>query len=323
MGARGKFIVLSWRENMNPELYILGSSSATPTRERHPSAQILKIESEKILIDCGEGTQSQMIKFGIRHTGINTICISHLHGDHYFGLIGLISTMSLMGRTQSLRLIGPPGLKQILELQIEQGGMSLKFELIFIPTSMDKFERIYETDTFEIKTFPLKHRIHCTGFLISEKKKERNLNIERVKELNIPVNDYKKIKLGEDFTNGHGETTMNEDLTFDPPAPKSYAYCSDTIFDPSIAEYVKDCNLLYHEATYMRNLEDRAEMYFHSTAEQAAKIAKLANAAHLIIGHFSSRYDHLGPLLEEAKSVFSKTSLAIEGEKHLVKIHND
>jgi ribonuclease Z len=308
---------------MNPELYILGSSSATPTRERHPSAQILKIESEKILIDCGEGTQSQMIKYGLRHTGINTICISHLHGDHYFGLIGLISTMSLMGRTQNLSLIGPPGLKQIIELQIEHGGMSLKFELIFIPTSMDKFEKIYETDTFEIKTFPLKHRIHCTGFLISEKKKERNLNIERAKELNIPVNDYKKIKLGEDFTNEHGETTKNDALTFDPPAPKSYAYCSDTIFDPSIAEYVKDCNLLYHEATYMRNLEDRAEMYFHSTAEQAAKIAKLANAAHLIIGHFSSRYDHLGPLLEEAKSVFSKTSLAIEGEKHLVKIHND
>ena len=308
---------------MNPELYILGSSSATPTRERHPSAQILKIESEKILIDCGEGTQSQMIKFGIRHTGINTICISHLHGDHYFGLIGLISTMSLMGRTQSLTLIGPPGLKQIIELQIEHGGMSLKFELIFISTNMEQFEKIYETNVFEIKSFPLKHRIHCTGFLISEKKKERNLNIERVKELNIPINDYKKIKLGEDFTNGHGETTMNEALTFDPPAPKSYAYCSDTIFDPSIADFVKNCNLLYHEATYMRNLEDRAEMYFHSTSEQAAKLAKLANAGHLIIGHFSSRYDHLGPLLEEAKSVFPKTSLAIEGEKHLVKIYND
>jgi ribonuclease Z len=308
---------------MNPELYILGSSSATPTRERHPSAQILKIEGEKILIDCGEGTQSQMIKYGIRHTGINTICISHLHGDHYFGLIGLISTMSLMGRTQSLTLIGPPGLKQILELQIEQGGMSLKFELIYIPTSMDKFEKIYETDAFEIKTFPLKHRIHCTGFVISEKKKERNLNIDSAKEYNIPISAYKEIKLGADYTNEKGEIINNDVLTFDPAEPKSFAYCSDTIFDPSIVEYIKDCNLLYHEATYMRNLEDRAELYFHSTAEQAAKIAKLANVGHLIIGHYSSRYDHLGPLLEEAKSVFPKTSLAIEGEKHNVKIYNN
>lgn len=323
MGARGKFIVLSWRENMNPELYILGSSSATPTRERHPSAQILKIESEKILIDCGEGTQSQMIKFGIRHTGINTICISHLHGDHYFGLIGLISTMSLMGRAQSLTLIGPPGLKQIIELQIEQGGMSLRFELIFINTRMDTSEKIYESDVFEIKTFPLKHRIHCTGFVITEKKKERNLNIECAKEFNVPISAYKEIKLGANFTNENGQIIANEILTFDPPAPKTFAYCSDTIFDPSIVEFIKDCTLLYHEATYMKNMEDRAELYFHSTAEQAAKIAQLANAGHLVIGHFSSRYEHLGPLLEEAKSVFSKTSLAIEGEKHNVKIHNN
>lgn len=300
---------------MNSELYILGSSSATPTRERHPSAQLLKIESEKILIDCGEGTQSQLIKYGLRHTGINTICISHLHGDHYFGLIGLISTMSLMGRTQALTLIGPPGLKSIVELQIEHGGMSLKFDLIFIQTRMDVSETIYKTDFFEIKTFPLQHRIHCTGFLFTEKKKDRGLNMEKVKALGIPVSAFKDIKHGADYQFENGTTIPNADISFDPPEPKTYAYCSDTIYDPSIVPYIQNCTLLYHEATYMKNLQDRAELYFHSTAEQAALIAMQAQANYLMIGHYSSRYDHLGPILDEAKSVFPKTMLAIEGEK--------
>jgi ribonuclease Z len=298
---------------LNPELYILGSGSATPTRERNPSAQLLKIGSAKILIDCGEGTQMQLLKYGIRHTGIDYICISHLHGDHYFGLIGLISTMSLMGRQQVLNIIGPPGLKPILDLQILHGGMSLKFDLNFISTNGNHPEDIITTDDFELSTFPLKHRIHCTGFLIKEAPKQRRLLPEVANSYNIPVEAFKDIKAGSDYINEAGEVIANDILTEAAGTPRSYAYCSDTIFDKQIATYFKDVNVLYHESTYMKNLEDRANMYFHSTAEQAATIAQMTNAAQLLIGHFSSRYDNLQPLLDEAKEVFTNTELAVEG----------
>ncbi len=298
---------------MNPELYILGSGSATPTRERNPSAQLLKIGSAKILIDCGEGTQMQLLKYGVRHTGVDYICISHLHGDHYFGLIGLISTMSLMGRQQLLNIIGPPGLKDILDMQILHGGMSLKFDLNFIPTNGNHPEHILSNEDFELSSFPLKHRIHCTGFLIKESPKQRRLLPEIAASYNIPVEAFKAIKAGSDYTNEAGEVIPNDILTEAAGAPRSYAYCSDTIFDKQIASYFKDVNLLYHESTYMKNLEDRANMYFHSTAEQAATIAQMTNASQLIIGHFSSRYDNLQPLLDEAREVFENTELAVEG----------
>lgn len=298
---------------MNPELYILGSGSATPTRERNPSAQLLKIGSAKILIDCGEGTQMQLLKYGVRHTGVDFICISHLHGDHYFGLIGLISTMSLMGRQQLLNIIGPPGLKDILDLQILHGGMSLKFDLNFIPTNGNHPEHILSNEDFELSSFPLKHRIHCTGFLIKESPKQRRLLPEIAASYNIPVEAFKAIKAGSDYTNEAGEVIPNDILTEAAGVPRSYAYCSDTIFDKQIASYFKDVNLLYHESTYMKNLEDRANMYFHSTAEQAATIAQMTNASQLIIGHFSSRYDNLQPLLDEAREVFKNTELAVEG----------
>lgn len=300
---------------MNPEIYILGSSSATPTRERHPSSQILKMDSAKIMIDCGEGTQSQLLKYGIRQTGIDYICISHLHGDHYFGLIGLISTMNLMGRQQNLSIIGPPELKIILDQQILYGQMTPKFEIIFYPTSTNGFNHVLETDKFEIFSFPLKHRIHCTGFLIKEKESPRTLLIDKAKEANIPVEFYKRIKAGEDFVQNDGTVIPNRELTTDPEAIKSYAYCSDTIYDPEIVPYISNCSMLYHESTYLKNLEDRATLYFHSTAEQAAKIAVMANAGKLIIGHFSSRYENLQPLLDEAREIFPNTELAIEGEK--------
>lgn len=306
-------------ETMNPELYILGSSSATPTRERHPSAQLLKLEGEKILIDCGEGTQSQLLRFGLRHTGVNTICISHLHGDHYFGLIGLISSMSLMGRQQALNIIGPPALKQILDLQITHGGMSLKFEILFHPTNPHRREFILKTPLFEISSFPLQHRIHCTGFLFTENKKEKHLNMDAITAHGVPVSAYKDIKAGQSFTTEDGQLIANSILTFEPLPPKTYAYCSDTIFDPGIVEHISGADLLYHEATYMKNLEERASMYYHSTAEQAAKIAGMAGVGQLLIGHFSSRYDHLKPLLDEARSVFPDTLLALEGEKFVVR----
>lgn len=267
------------------------------------------------MIDCGEGTQSQLLKYGIRQTGIDYICISHLHGDHYFGLIGLISTMSLMGRQQDLHIIGPPELKTILDLQILHGGMSLKFQLQFYPTHPNEFKKIIETPHFELSSFPLKHRIHCTGFLLKEGPKERHLDIDKMKQYNVPVNQYKVIKSGADFITSDGKTIQNHELTNDPDPSHSYAYCSDTIFDPEIVDYIKNADLLYHESTYLKNMEDRAIQYFHSTAEQAARIALMANVGKLIIGHFSSRYENLQPLLDEAREVFPNSKLAIEGEK--------
>lgn len=299
---------------MNLELFILGSSSATPTRDRHPSAQLLKIESEKILIDCGEGTQNQLLKYGLRHTGIDYICISHLHGDHYFGLIGLISTMSLMGRSKVLNILAPEALKDIIELQIKHGGMALKFELNFIPTSSAGFETPVETAYFTISTFPLQHRIHCTGFLIRETEKEKHINMDAVRQYGIPVEAFRDLKTGKNYVDPNGHEIENSIITFEPKPPKSYAYCSDTIYDPGIVDWIKGTNMLYHEATYLSNLSDRAELYYHSTAAQAAEIARSAGAGCLLIGHFSSRYDYLKPLLEEAKSVFPNTALATEGQ---------
>lgn len=301
--------------NLTPELHIIGTGSATPARERHPSAQVLQVGSSKILIDCGEGTQMQLLKFGIKHTGIDYICISHLHGDHYFGLIGLLSTMSLTGRTKDIHLIGPPELASIVNLQIQAGNMHLNYPVHYISTQGEKSELLIETEEFSISSIPLKHRIHCTGFKIVEATKPRHLDIEAVKRHQIPVDQYKTIKAGQDFINPQGEIIPNEQLTLAPEPSRSFAYCSDTIYDPEIVPYIQDVDVLYHESTYTKNLIDRAELYYHSTAEQAADIAKMARVGLLIIGHFSSRYDneHLDQLLDEAREVFPTTELAIEG----------
>ena len=300
------------------ELYILGSSSATPTKDRHPSAQVLKIGSEKILIDCGEGTQSQLMKFGIKQANLNTICISHLHGDHYFGLIGLLSTMSLYGRTQAMTIIGPPMLKDIIDIQLTASGMALNFELIHIETTMDKHHTVYQTAAFSIQSFPLQHRIHCTGFLIQESPKERHLNTAAIEQYQIPVTAYKAIKAGQDYNGPDGQTIPNAVLTTAAASPCSYAYCSDTIFDPQIVPFIKGAHTLYHEATYTNEHADRAELYFHSTAEGAATIAQMAEVKQLIIGHYSSRYGQLDGLLKEAAAVFSPVDLAIEGKTYII-----
>ncbi len=298
---------------MKPELYILGSNSATPTRDRHPTAQILRIGSSKIMIDCGEGTQNQLLKYGLRHTGITHICISHLHGDHYFGLIGLLSSMSLSGRKDTLYLIGPPALNEIINLQITHGGISLNFSIDFIATNPNQPSFVTQTNLFSIESFPLKHRIHCTGFLIKELPKELHINLEAIQFYKVPVSLLNDLKKGADFITENGETIANHLLTTPAHPSYSYAFCSDTIYDPEIVHYIKNVDLLYHEATFMKNLEERAQLYYHSTAEQAGKIAQQANVKKLIIGHFSSRYDNLEMLLKEAQEVFENTVLAIEG----------
>lgn len=258
------------------------------------------------------------MQLGIRHTGLDYICISHLHGDHYFGLIGLLSSMSLMGRKQPLHLIGPPPLKKIIDLQLLHGGHPPDFDIVFHPTNPNSPEFVVKTPSFELSTFPLKHRIHCTGFLIKEGKKDRPLNMNAMEHHSIPVAYYRSIKTGNDYTDVKGTTIMNNELTFDPKPLKSYAYCSDTIFDLDIVEYIRESTLLYHEATYMEALIEKASDRYHSTAIQAATIAKHAGVHKLIIGHFSSRYDNLEPLLLEAKTVFEHTELALEGVKFLI-----
>ena len=300
------------------ELYILGSSSATPTKDRHPSAQVLKIGSEKILIDCGEGTQSQLMKFGIKHANLNTICISHLHGDHYFGLIGLLSTMSLYGRSQAMTIIGPPQLKDIIDIQLKASGMALNFELLHIETSMDKPDLVLQTATYSIQTLPLQHRIHCTGFIIQETAKERHLNTTAIEQYQIPVSAYKSIKAGNDYQMPNGDIIANSALSTAAKSPSSYAYCSDTIFDTSIVNTIKGVHTLYHEATYSNEHADRAGLYFHSTAEQAATIANMAQVQQLIIGHYSSRYGQLDGLHKEAAAIFPATDLAIEGKTYTI-----
>lgn len=301
-----------------PELYILGSSSATPTRDRNPSAQILKFGHDKIMIDCGEGTQMRLIQLGIRHTGLDYICISHLHGDHYYGLIGLISSMNLMGRKTALNIIGPPPLKKILDLQLLEGGKQPEFDIIFHPTNPNEAEFILKTNHFELRSFPLKHQIHCTGFVLTETPKERSLNIENIEKYHIPISFFKNIKAGEDFVTETGETISYKELSYDPKPSRSYAYCSDTIFDLDIVQYIKNCTVLYHEATYLEALQEKAAERYHSTAKEAGIIADKACVDHLLIGHFSSRYDNLDPLLHEAQTTFTKCALALEGLKFYI-----
>ncbi|MBC7425500.1 MAG: ribonuclease Z [Bacteroidia bacterium] len=303
---------------MKAELHVLGSSSALPTKDRHPSAQVLTIGYEKILIDCGEGTQTQLVRYGIKLSAINYICISHLHGDHYFGLIGLISTMSLNGRKLPLHIIAPSPLKEIIELQLKYGHMANSFELIYHDTNPDKQEFILSNDSFSLTSFPLKHRIQCNGFLITESKNERPLNASACEKAGIPIAFYRSIKLGNDFETSDGKKISNALLTFDPEPAKTFAYCSDTIFDGEIIPYIKNADLLYHETTYLHELADKAAERYHSTAKQAGEIAKQANVKKLVIGHFSSRYDNLDPLLEEARIEFSESHLGIEGSAFML-----
>lgn len=295
------------------KLQVLGCSSATPTRDRFPSAQILSVGSRKILIDCGEGTQVQMLHYGVKSHKIDTILISHLHGDHYFGLIGLLCTMSLMGRKNDVVLIGPPQLKEIIDIQLQNIGNHLEYKINFIPNDADSFQEIYSTDTYKISTFPLKHRIPCNGFLIEEQYKFYPLNYTKCKELGIPKEHYSRIKSGEDYEPLNGETIPFSQLVYPKKKQCKYAYVSDTLYYPELAEILSEPELLYHEATFLHELKERAAGTFHSTAKQAGIIATLSKSKKLLIGHYSARYNETDMLLAEAKSEFKNTIAAHEG----------
>ena len=296
------------------EISILGSSSATPIYQRHPTAQVLNINERLFLIDCGEGTLIQMNRYKIKFHRINHIFISHLHGDHYLGLVGLLSTMHLQGRTSELHIYAQEPLKEIVDVQLKYSETLLRYPLHFHFLDPTKAGLIFEDETIEVKTIILNHRIPCTGFLFTEKAGLRKLIKEKLEEHQIPVTFYHDLKCGKDYKSPEGKIISNATLTNDPKPARVYAFCSDTCYDERILPSIMNVDLLYHEATFLNDKAARAKETFHSTAGQAALIAKKANAKRLIIGHFSARYKNLYPLLEEAREVFSETTLAIEGD---------
>ncbi|MBL0355475.1 MAG: ribonuclease Z [Chitinophagaceae bacterium] len=292
-------------------LTILGNNSAIPAFDRFPTAQVLQTQDEGYLIDCGEGTQMQMTKYKIRRSKINHIFISHLHGDHYFGLPGLITSMSLLGRTQDLHLHAPAPLEQILQLQLDAASTELSYKLYFHALGDEK--EIMNDSKISVCSFRTQHRIECWGFLFKEKKNPRKIDADRIKGFEIPTSFYERLQKGEDYTTKKGTIIPNEEVTIASPAAKSYGYCADTIYDESLVEKIKSVDLLYHETTYLKGNEQKAAARFHSTTLQAAAIAEKAAVKKLLIGHFSAKYEMLEEFLTEACSVFPNTELALEG----------
>jgi ribonuclease Z len=303
---------------MKFEVTILGSSSATPIFHRNPTSQILNVNERLLMIDCGEGTQQQMLRFGIKYHKIDYIFISHLHGDHYFGLIGLISSMHLNGRKKPLYLYAPLEIKEILELQFKHSATVIKFPIEYYPIQNNTSEVILETNDVTVETIILNHRIPTTGFLFKEKQRLRKINKEVVENLAISEQYYAFIKKGMDFKDEAGNIHKAVDLTTEADTPKSYAYCSDTVADGSYIKQLDGVDLLYHESTFMHDMVDRAKETFHTTSLEAATIAKDCVVKKLMIGHFSARYRDLSPLLMEAKEIFPETYLAIEGETFII-----
>ncbi len=300
---------------MSFSVTILGSNSAVPAHGRHPSAQVLNINDRLYLIDCGEGTQMRFNEVGIRWMKINQIFISHLHGDHYFGLIGLISTYHLLKRPRPLDIFAPAELLGIIQQQLAVGNTVLCYELNFHALDAKESKRIFENEDITVDTILLKHRIDCLGFLFKERQRDRKINKDKLEEYDIPVELIPDIKKGMDIIDETtGDRILNTEITIDPARVRSYAYCCDTAFNPEIANQIRAVDLLYHDCTFDEQSAQRAEVTFHSTTIQAAEMAKLAEVKQLMIGHFSSKYDNLNPLLVEAKSVFENSVLAIEGK---------
>lgn len=300
------------------EVTVLGSGSATPSLIRNPSAQLLNAAGHFFLIDCGEGTQIQLRKNSVKIQRIGCILITHLHGDHYFGLMGLLQTMHLLGRQAKLTLVCPPALKEIIDLQNKHSQTGLSFELEYVFTKPKEKQLVYEDKHLEIHSFPLNHRIDCTGFLFKEKPGLRRIIKEQLQKHKISVAEINNLRLGFDVKDEEGRVVLNKDLTEPAPPTRSYAYCSDTIYDEKLVGYVAGVNLLYHETTFLQGEADRAKKTYHTTASQAAEIAVKAQAKQLLIGHFSARYGNTDDFLKEAKPVFENTRLAEEGSTYKI-----
>jgi ribonuclease Z len=298
---------------MSYQLTILGCSSALPTIDKNPTAQLLNANERFFLIDCAEGTQVQLRKHKIKFQKISRIFISHLHGDHYFGLIGLISSMHLLGREKELHIYAHQKLKLIIDIQLDVASTELCYPLFFHPITPDIDEVLFEDKKIRISTFPLNHGIDCNGFLFEEKLSPRKLLSEKVREYIIPIDKLKEIKQGSDFISADGKKIKNTEITKENRIPNSYAFCSDTKYHEELIEKIKDVKLLYHETTFMKDRSVRADETNHSTTIDAANIANLSSAKNLLIGHFSQRYQDEDLLLKEVKSIFNKAMIASEG----------
>ena len=295
------------------KLTILGCYSATPKVNTNPTAQVLEINNHMFLIDCGEGTQIQLRKNKIKFNRIKHIFISHLHGDHCFGLAGLISTFRLLTRETDLHIYAPKGLKEVITLQMKLSGSWTNYQLIFHELTSKKSELIYEDEKVEVYTIPLEHRVYTNGFLFKEKEGERKLDISAVEKSNIDISYYRKLKQGFNVKNEDGQLIKNEAVTNPPTQPKSYAFCSDTAYSEAIIPIIQNVDVLYHESTFLDKHEKLASPTKHSTAKHAASIAKQANVKKLILGHYSTRYDNLNDFKTEAQTIFDAVELAEDG----------
>lgn len=292
---------------------VLGSSAAIATNERGLTSHLINHCNRLFLIDCGEGTQFRLRELKIRTNRIKNIFISHLHGDHFFGLIGLLSTMHLMRRTEEITVYGPPKLKEIINMQLDASETRLYYNLNFVETNDEKTEVIYDDGKLRVLSLPLKHRIPTTGFIFQENEQPRHINKDAVDKYGVPIGYYDSLRRGVDFTTDDGERIPNNLLTTAPDTPRSYVFCSDTVYNEDVLESISGCDLLYHESTFTHDLEQTAKEKMHSTNVQAAMIAKKANAKKLLLGHFSARYEDLEPMLMEARDTFSETYLSEEG----------
>jgi ribonuclease Z len=296
------------------KLTILGCYAATPRTFTNPTSQILEIKNRLFLIDCGEGTQVQLRKNKIRFSKINHIFISHLHGDHFFGLVGLVSTFTLLNRATDLHIYGPKGIKEIIMLQLRLSNSWTNYGLHFHELESSETQVIYEDEKVIVKTIPLKHRVYTNGFLFQEKIDKRKLNVAAVESFEIDSCYYQNIKNGKDIVLEDGRLIENHKLTFDPIPPKNYAFCSDTAYDERIIPLLNDVDVLYHESTFLQSEENLAKRTLHSTAKEAATIALKANVKQLVLGHYSTRYENIKLFKEEAQTIFSQVLLADDGK---------
>ena len=308
---------------MSLKLTILGCHSATPRSLAYTSSQVLELNNECFLIDCGEGTQRQLRKYKIKFSNIKHVFISHLHGDHFFGLIGLISTFNLLNREKELHVYGPKGIKEIIMLQLKLSKSWVDYPLHFHELSSVESEVIFDNEKVAVSTVPLRHRVYTNGFLFREKLQARKLNMSVISKFpEIEICDYQNLKDGRDFKKEDGTLIDNKKLTFDPPKPLSYAYCSDTTYHEKIVPMVHQVDLLYHEATFLEDHQELAKKTKHSTALEAGKIASLAQVKQLILGHYSSRYKDIERFKEEARLAFDNTILAAAGKEILIDHQN-
>lgn len=296
------------------KVHILGCGSALPTLHHNASSQIVEIREKMFMIDCAEGTQIQLRRSRIRFTRLQAVFISHMHGDHCFGLIGMISTFGMLGRTATLHIYGPEQLGPVLDMLIHTFCDGLEFSVEFHAVDTTKNKIVFEDRSLTVETIPLQHRVPCCGYLFREKQGSRHIRRDMIDFYHVPTSQINNIKAGLDWTSEHGDVIPNERLTSPPDEPRSYAYCSDTRYIPDLYKLVEGVTVLYHESTYTSEYESRARLYYHSTARQAAMVARDAEVKKLLLGHYSARYDDEKQLLTEAREIFPESYLTSEGK---------